>query len=135
MVPSSECISHQLTKRISYRVIVRDKILVAWMTFFFYLDYSPMYISKFRNLCVYIYIYIYIYMQDIYTYICTTYYLSGRVVSDIQTRAEGEKLHVLYVRYNTDANIEMILGEIIIIIIEIEMILGEIIERKVYVIY
>ena len=88
-------------------------------------------------------------MQDIYTYICTTYYLSGRVVSDIQTRAEGEKLHVLYVRYNTDANIEMILGEIIIIIIEIEMILGEIIiiiieiemilgeiiERKVYVIY
>ena len=30
--------------------------------------------------------------------------MSGRVVSDIQTRAEGERL---YVRYNTDANIVM----------------------------
>ena len=27
--------------------------------------------------------------------------MSGRVVSDIQTRAEGESL---YIRYNTDAN-------------------------------
>ena len=37
----------------------------------------------------------------IYIYICTIY-KSGRVVSDIQTRAEGESL---YVRYNTDANV------------------------------
>jgi hypothetical protein len=29
------------------------------------------------------------------------YNMSGRVVSDIQTRAEGESL---YIRYNTDAN-------------------------------
>ena len=28
--------------------------------------------------------------------------MSGRVVSDIQTRAEGESL---YIRYNTDANV------------------------------
>ena len=28
--------------------------------------------------------------------------MSGRVVSDIQTRAEGESL---YLRYNTDANV------------------------------
>jgi hypothetical protein len=28
--------------------------------------------------------------------------MSGRVVSDIQTRAEGERL---YIRYNTDANV------------------------------
>jgi hypothetical protein len=28
--------------------------------------------------------------------------MSGRVVSDIQTRAEGESL---YMRYNTDANV------------------------------
>ena len=30
------------------------------------------------------------------------YNMSGRVVSDIQTRAEGESL---YIRYNTDANV------------------------------
>jgi hypothetical protein len=29
-------------------------------------------------------------------------YLSGRVVSDIQTQAEGESL---YIQYNTDANV------------------------------
>ena len=34
--------------------------------------------------------------------ICTIYNMSGRVVSDIQTRAEGESL---YIRYNTDANV------------------------------
>jgi hypothetical protein len=34
-------------------------------------------------------------MYDIYN-------MSGRVVSDIQTRAEGESL---YIRYNTDANV------------------------------
>jgi hypothetical protein len=34
-------------------------------------------------------------------YICTIYNMSGRVVSDIQTRAEGESL---YIRYNTDTN-------------------------------
>ena len=33
--------------------------------------------------------------------VCTIYNMSGRVVSDIQTRAEGESL---YIRYNTDAN-------------------------------
>jgi hypothetical protein len=33
---------------------------------------------------------------------CTIYNMSGRVVSDIQTRAEGESL---YIRYNTDANV------------------------------
>ena len=34
--------------------------------------------------------------------ICTIYNMSGRVVSDIRTRAEGESL---YIRYNTDANV------------------------------
>ena len=34
--------------------------------------------------------------------VCTIYNMSGRVVSDIQTRAEGESL---YIRYNTDANV------------------------------
>ena len=38
----------------------------------------------------------------IYVCICTVYNMSGRVVSDIQTRAEGESL---YIRYNTDANV------------------------------
>ena len=32
----------------------------------------------------------------------TIYNMSGRVVSDIQIRAEGESL---YIRYNTDANV------------------------------
>jgi hypothetical protein len=36
--------------------------------------------------------------------ICTIYNMSGRVVSDIQTRAEGEG-ESLYIRYNTDANV------------------------------
>jgi hypothetical protein len=35
-------------------------------------------------------------------FICTIYNMSGRVVSDIQTRAEGESF---YIRYNTDANV------------------------------
>ena len=35
-------------------------------------------------------------------FVCTVYNMSGRVVSDIQTRAEGESL---YIRYNTDANV------------------------------
>ena len=34
--------------------------------------------------------------------VSTIYNMSGRVVSDIQTRAEGESL---YIRYNTDANV------------------------------
>jgi hypothetical protein len=34
--------------------------------------------------------------------ISTIYNMSGRVVSNIQTRAEGESL---YIRYNTDANV------------------------------
>jgi hypothetical protein len=34
--------------------------------------------------------------------LCTIYNMSGRVVSDIQTRAEGESLYILY---NTDANV------------------------------
>ena len=34
--------------------------------------------------------------------ISNVYNMSGRVVSDIQTRAEGESL---YIRYNTDANV------------------------------
>ena len=34
--------------------------------------------------------------------ICIIYNMSGRVVSDIQTRAEGESW---YIRYNTDANV------------------------------
>ena len=34
--------------------------------------------------------------------ISDVYNMSGRVVSDIQTRAEGESL---YIRYNTDANV------------------------------
>ena len=38
----------------------------------------------------------------IYYSICNVYNMSGRVVSDIQTRAEGESL---YIRYNTDANV------------------------------
>ena len=32
----------------------------------------------------------------------TIYNMSGRVVSDIQTRSEGESL---YIRYNTDADV------------------------------
>ena len=36
----------------------------------------------------------------LYNTIRTIYNMSGRVVSDIQTRAEGESL---YIRYNTDA--------------------------------
>jgi hypothetical protein len=36
------------------------------------------------------------------TGLCTIYNMSGRVASDIQTRAEGESL---YIRYNTDANV------------------------------
>jgi hypothetical protein len=31
--------------------------------------------------------------------------MSGRVVSDIQTRAEGESLYIRYKSYNTDANV------------------------------
>ena len=34
--------------------------------------------------------------------VCNVYNIRGRVVSDIQTRAEGESL---YIRYNTDANV------------------------------
>ena len=34
--------------------------------------------------------------------ISDVYNMSGRVVSDIQTRTEGESL---YIRYNTDANV------------------------------
>ena len=34
--------------------------------------------------------------------VSNVYNMSGRVVSDIQTRAEGESL---YIRYNTDANV------------------------------
>jgi hypothetical protein len=36
------------------------------------------------------------------SFLSTIYNMSGRVVSDIQTRAEGESL---YIRYNTDANV------------------------------
>ena len=35
-------------------------------------------------------------------FLCNVYNMSGRVVSDIQTRAVGESL---YIRYNTDANV------------------------------
>ena len=35
-------------------------------------------------------------------FVCNVYNMSGRVESDIQTRAEGESL---YIRYNTDANV------------------------------
>jgi hypothetical protein len=42
-------------------------------------------------------------------YVLFTFYnMSGRVVSDIQTRAEGESL---YIRYNTDAN-DILIAEI-----------------------
>jgi hypothetical protein len=34
--------------------------------------------------------------------VSTIYNMSGRVVSDIQTRAEGESL---YIRYDTNANV------------------------------
>ena len=37
-----------------------------------------------------------------YHFLCNVYNMSGRVVSDIQIRAEGESL---YIRYNTDANV------------------------------
>jgi hypothetical protein len=40
-----------------------------------------------------------------YVCICTIYNMSGRVVSDIQTRAEGESLYIRYKSYNTDANV------------------------------
>ena len=45
---------------------------------------------------------VYIYIYIICFVVCTVYIMSGRVVSDIQTRAEGESL---YIRYNTDANV------------------------------
>jgi hypothetical protein len=38
----------------------------------------------------------------IYKVIRNVYNMSGRVVSDIQTRAEGESV---YIRYNTDATV------------------------------
>ena len=41
-------------------------------------------------------------IQESKNILCTIYNMSGRVVSDIQTRAEGESL---YIRYNTDANV------------------------------
>ena len=43
-----------------------------------------------------------LYDTDLERTISTIYNMSGRVVSDIQTRAEGESL---YIRYNTDANV------------------------------
>jgi hypothetical protein len=46
------------------------------------------------------------------TVICTIYNMSGRVVSDIQTRAEGESL---YIRYNTDANVVNDLKKLLIL--------------------
>jgi hypothetical protein len=46
--------------------------------------------------------YIIIYYTIFYYFICNVYNMSGRVVSDIQTRAEGESF---YTRYNTDANV------------------------------
>ena len=52
--------------------------------------------------------------------------MSGHVVSDIRTQAEGERL---YVRYNTDANI--VKYSTCDIIKRNGMILGEKIERKV----
>ena len=62
--------------------------------------------------------------------------MSGRVVSDIQTRAEGESL---YIRYNTDTNVVNVLkndssyefiGEVIF---KINVVLAEKIKVKVYV--
>ena len=38
----------------------------------------------------------------VYVCICNIYNMSGRVVSDIQSRAEGEWLYILY---NTDPNV------------------------------
>jgi hypothetical protein len=77
-----------------------DKFRKNWYIPVFYNTSTPNSLSimakidHHRNL-VRIYLYIYIY---IYIYI----YERGRVVSDIQTRAEGERL---YIRYNTDANV------------------------------
>jgi hypothetical protein len=42
------------------------------------------------------------YLQMIQCLFSNVYNMSGRVVSDIQTRAEGESL---YIRYNKDANV------------------------------
>ena len=62
--------------------------------------------------------------------------MSGRVVSDIQTRAEGESL---YIRYNTDTNVVNdlkndssyeFIGEVIL---KINVVLAEKIKVKVYV--
>ena len=62
--------------------------------------------------------------------------MSGRVVSDIQTRAEGESL---YIRYNTDANVVnnlkndssyKFIGEVIL---KINVVQAEKIKFKVYV--
>ena len=41
-------------------------------------------------------------LSENFSALSTIYNMSGRVVSDIQTRAEGESL---YIRYNTDANV------------------------------
>ena len=43
-----------------------------------------------------------VYFTYRYTAVSNIYNMSGRVVSDIQTRAEGESL---YIRYNTDVNV------------------------------
>jgi hypothetical protein len=52
---------------------------------------------------IYAYKYVYRIITNILiTQISTIYNMSGRVVSDIQTRTEGESL---YIRYNTDANV------------------------------
>jgi hypothetical protein len=44
-------------------------------------------------------------MRDISRHWCAIYHMRGRAVSDIQTRTEGEMLHI---PYTTDANDESI---------------------------
>ena len=48
-----------------------------------------------------------------YSYTCNVYNMSGRVVSDIQTRAEGESLYIRYNTYANDSSYKFI-GEIIL---------------------
>jgi hypothetical protein len=49
----------------------------------------------------------------------TIYNMSGRVVSDIQTRAEGESW---YIRYNTDANDDSTYEFIVEVILKINVV-------------
>ena len=65
------------------------------------MSFIKLYIVIVMVMVIVIYIVIQLWLYS-YIVICTIYNMSGRVVSDIQTRAEGESL---YIRYNMDGNV------------------------------